>query len=162
MKLNANTKILGSRISLVPYVDAHVPTYHEWMKDPEILELTGSEPLTLEEEYEMVSTWRDSEDKLTFIVLEGDRLIGDTNVYFGPDADFRFGEVEIMIAERTARRKGYGWEAMHLMITYVLQAFPRLQYLVAKIKAYNAPSIAMFEKMGFREAERSEVFMKLP
>lgn len=28
-------------------------TYHEWMKSPELLELTASEPLSLEEEIDM-------------------------------------------------------------------------------------------------------------
>jgi DNA-binding transcriptional MocR family regulator len=28
-------------------------TYHEWMKSPELLELTASEPLTFDEEMEM-------------------------------------------------------------------------------------------------------------
>lgn len=28
-------------------------TYHDWMKSPELLELTASEPLSLEEEYDM-------------------------------------------------------------------------------------------------------------
>lgn len=32
----------------------HVPL--QWMQDPEILRMTESEPLTLEEEYEMVGT----------------------------------------------------------------------------------------------------------
>ena len=32
------------------------------MKSPELQELTASEPLTLEEEYEMQKTWREDED----------------------------------------------------------------------------------------------------
>ncbi|CAB4054298.1 unnamed protein product [Lepeophtheirus salmonis] len=103
MKLNARTKIIGEKVVLVPYDESHVPTYHEWMKDPEILDLTGSEPLTIEQEYEMVKTWRESEDKLTFIICEREpiKMIGDTNVYFGTDDDdLKFGEVEIMIAEK--------------------------------------------------------------
>ncbi|TYJ55518.1 hypothetical protein B9479_003790 [Cryptococcus floricola] len=53
MKLNENTVIFGDKVILVPYRAEHVPEYHEWMKSPELLELTASEPLSLEEEYEM-------------------------------------------------------------------------------------------------------------
>ena len=39
------------------------------MKSPFLLEMTGSEPLTLEEEVEMQQSWRDDEEKCTFIIL---------------------------------------------------------------------------------------------
>lgn len=39
------------------------------MKDPFLLEMTASEPLSLQEEIEMQQSWRDDEDKLTFIML---------------------------------------------------------------------------------------------
>ncbi|PGH30553.1 hypothetical protein GX50_06686 [[Emmonsia] crescens] len=58
----------SSRVLLVPYSKHHVPQYNEWMKDPEIQQATASEPLTLEEEYAMQTTWRTDADKLTFIV----------------------------------------------------------------------------------------------
>lgn len=53
MRLNENTVLFGDRIILVPYRAEHVPTYHEWMKSPELLELTASEPLSYEEELDM-------------------------------------------------------------------------------------------------------------
>ncbi len=46
----------------------HVPRYHEWMKDPALLEATGSEPLSIEEEIKMQESWRDDPKKCTFIV----------------------------------------------------------------------------------------------
>lgn len=47
----------GEKVILVPYMREHVPKYHEWMQDPLLLQATGSEPLTLEQEYEMQLSW---------------------------------------------------------------------------------------------------------
>lgn len=50
----------------------HVPTYHEWMKDPALLEATGSEPLSYEEEVDMQKSWKNDETKCTFIVHDAE------------------------------------------------------------------------------------------
>ncbi|KAJ3505232.1 hypothetical protein NLJ89_g7525 [Agrocybe chaxingu] len=69
MKANIDTVLLGSKVVLVPYRSEHVPKYHEWMLNEELRMLTASEPLSLEEEYEMQQKWQVDEDKLTFIIL---------------------------------------------------------------------------------------------
>jgi RimJ/RimL family protein N-acetyltransferase len=74
MRLNSNTVLVGTHCILVPYCQEHVLKYHEWMKDPALLEATGSEPLTLDEEYDMQKSWRDDPKKCTFIVLARDRV----------------------------------------------------------------------------------------
>jgi RimJ/RimL family protein N-acetyltransferase len=61
MKINATTVLVGERVLLVPYLAEHVPLYNAWMQSPELLELTASEPLTLEEEYENQISWREDE-----------------------------------------------------------------------------------------------------
>lgn len=66
---NENVVLHGKRLLLVPYLAEHVPRYHQWMCDPELLATTCSEPLTLEEEYENQISWMNSTDKLTFIIL---------------------------------------------------------------------------------------------
>ena len=39
------------------------------MKNEELLELTASEPLTLEEEYEMQTSWYEDNDSRCFVVF---------------------------------------------------------------------------------------------
>ncbi|CUE81310.1 N-acetyltransferase, putative [Bodo saltans] len=67
--LNRDVALRGNRLLLIPYLEEHVPRYHQWMCDPELLEATCSEPLSLEEEYENQVSWLNSHDKLTFIIL---------------------------------------------------------------------------------------------
>jgi len=69
MRLNYDTCLSGEKTVLVPYRPEHVVRYHEWMKSPFLLEMTGSEPLSYDEEVEMQQTWRDDDDKCTFILL---------------------------------------------------------------------------------------------
>ena len=99
---------------MVPYCEKHVPEYHEWMKSPELQRLTGSEPLTYEEELQMQKSWRDSEDKCTFIILHKETfdedqdeiraMIGDTNIFLNE----KIGEAEIMIAKSKFRGQKLG------------------------------------------------------
>uniref|UniRef100_A0A0D9VQN7 N-acetyltransferase domain-containing protein n=1 Tax=Leersia perrieri TaxID=77586 RepID=A0A0D9VQN7_9ORYZ len=48
---------VGERAVLVPYLREHVPRYHEWMQDPALLEATASEPLSLDQEFEVHRSW---------------------------------------------------------------------------------------------------------
>ena len=73
MKLNYETCIVGTKCVLVPYRPCHVTKYHEWMQQSFLLEMTGSEPLSLDEEVAMQQTWRDDDHKCTFIILARDQ-----------------------------------------------------------------------------------------
>ncbi|XP_034239090.1 N-acetyltransferase 9-like protein isoform X2 [Thrips palmi] len=162
MRLNENTCIVGKSVILVPYKEHHVPKYHNWMKSEELQHQTGSEPLTLQEEYEMQKSWHLDNDKCTFIVLDklmyenGRDEIGDTNFFFSDDNRHQ-AEAEIMIAEEGARGNKRGWEAMLLMLRYGIEELDVKIYEV-KIKLDNAVSIKMFTKIGFVEVSRSDVF----
>ncbi|XP_049888079.1 alpha/beta-tubulin-N-acetyltransferase 9 isoform X2 [Pectinophora gossypiella] len=150
MKLNSNTEIIGQKVMLVPYRDYHVPKYHIWMKSEELQKLTASEPLTLDEEYEMQKSWREDEDK---------SMIGDTNIFI-VDRELEIGEIEIMLAEETARGKKLGWEAVILMLLYGIKHI-HLKMFEAKISFSNEISITMFKKLGFEEKSRSDVFQEV-
>jgi hypothetical protein len=78
MRGNWCERVTGSLVELVPYRAEHVPTYHGWMEGEELRRLTGSEPLTLQEEEEMQQEWRADPAKCTFIVLSKVALTPDT------------------------------------------------------------------------------------
>ncbi|XP_058465708.1 alpha/beta-tubulin-N-acetyltransferase 9 [Malaya genurostris] len=176
MKLNEHVQIVGTNVILVPYESKHVEKYHRWMMNEELQLLTASEPLTLEEEYQMQQSWRQDEDKLTFLILDAskfkttgdeiDALIGDTNIFLLPkecddrDDDLKTAEIEIMIAEQPARGKRYGWESTLLMLQYGIKHL-RIQKYRAITKDTNDKAMQMFQKMGFREVKRVAVFQEV-
>ncbi|XP_017787305.1 PREDICTED: N-acetyltransferase 9-like protein [Nicrophorus vespilloides] len=173
MLINKNTKIIGERVILVPYRKEHVLKYNSWMQSKELQELTASEPLTLNQEYEMQHSWMLDNDKCTFIILDKEKyeetqnevaaMIGDTNLFFLNNEDGPLAvvaEAEIMIAEEWARRKGCGWEAMVFLLKYGIDKLQVKQYTV-KISANNAISIHMFEKMGFIQTAFTQVFQEV-
>ncbi|XP_065190516.1 N-acetyltransferase 9-like protein [Sycon ciliatum] len=171
MKVNQDTVLVGERVVLVPYESKHVCKYHEWMMSSELQELTASEPLSLEQEYEMQRSWRNDDDKCTFIVLdqqlcsqpaltETDCMAGDVNLFFNDEDDRSVAEVEVMIAERSCRGRGCGKESVLLMMAYAVQHLS-VRKFVSKIGMANTPSINMFKKMGFEEVSRSVVFQEI-
>ncbi|OTF70076.1 N-acetyltransferase 9-like protein [Euroglyphus maynei] len=177
-------QIWSDRLMLVPYRSHHVPRYNEWMQDPHLQYLTGSEPLTLEDEYKMLESWNNDPEKCTFIILdrkhyesemmesalkdqnecEVQSMIGDVNLFICHDHDVDnndnepVAEIEIMIAEQRARRKGYGREATMLMLKFGHEILG-IRKFRAKIKTSNIHSQRMFSEIfGFVEYSRSTVF----
>ena len=65
---------ISDALALVPYLPHHVPRYHQWMSNHEILAQTASEPLTIEEEYKMQISWANDPDKRTFIIIPREPL----------------------------------------------------------------------------------------
>ncbi|EKM60317.1 uncharacterized protein PHACADRAFT_132799 [Phanerochaete carnosa HHB-10118-sp] len=182
MRANENTMLVGGQVVLVPYRKEHVVKYHEWMACPELQELTASEPLTLEEEYEMQKKWQLDEDKLTFIVCAREipaaesqdlrnalTMIGDVNLFLKGDKDdpeFEV-EVEIMIAEPAYRRRGFASAALQTMLSYATASdspsplpVPK-ERLVVRIGEKNEASIRLFEKLGFAITKRVAVFEEI-
>ncbi len=172
MKDNENLVIEGDKLLLVPYEAEHVPRYHEWMADPFLQEATASEPLTIEEEYEMQRSWRNDKDKCTFIILDkslpdaqsvsprGGTMAGDTNIFLNDSDRADHAEIEIMVAEPSSRGRGLALEALQLFMAYAVSKLG-IRLFTAKIGISNAPSLALFAKLGYTEVKRVEVFQEV-
>ena len=139
------------------------------MKSETLQELTESEPLTIEEEYAMCESWQKDEDKLTFIIVENAsgylddnddilHMVGDVNCFFNDPEDVKANvELEVMVAEVGARRRGYAKEAVSLMMGYVVRELG-VKGFRAQILEKNVGSIRLFEALGFVFVKKIAVF----
>ncbi len=168
MRATAALTLLGERCVLVPSLARHVPTYHAWMQDAALLEATASEPLSLAEEHAMCASWREDADKCTFIILDraaahdaaapGDEaMVGDVNLFLNDADDAATAEIEVMVAVQGARRRGVAQEALQLLQAWAAGAL-RLRRFRAKIGQDNAPSLALFRRLGYAHVSSSAVF----
>uniref|UniRef100_A0A224XXA1 Putative phosphoglucosamine acetyltransferase n=1 Tax=Panstrongylus lignarius TaxID=156445 RepID=A0A224XXA1_9HEMI len=170
MKLNSSTKIIMSKVVLVPYRISHVEKYHSWMNSDELRKQTASERLSLSEEYEMQQTWLNDENKCTFIVLDKEMLetsdnevesmIGDANLYLTSTEKDLIGEIGLMIAETSFRGRGYGKEVLIGLLNYGIKRL-NIRKFVAIISLDNSKSIGMFHKLNFSKVSESIVFNEL-
>ncbi|TYZ58487.1 hypothetical protein PybrP1_004192 [[Pythium] brassicae (nom. inval.)] len=166
---------VGRHVTLVPYEKEHVAKYHEWMKDPWLQEMTASEPLSMEEEYEMQRSWREDEKKCTFIVLakganDADasftdddaisRMAGDVNLFFNDYEDAFNCEMEIMIAEPKYRRSGFAREAVELMMAYATSRL-HVRRFYCKINEANDASLQLFDRLGYKKCNYVTAFQEL-
>ncbi|XP_074272899.1 GCN5-related N-acetyltransferase 9 [Silene latifolia] len=163
--------IEGKKTILVAYMKEHVPKYHQWMQDPALLFATGSDPLTLDQEYDMHLSWSQDPLKRTFIVLDkemivGDfrhgephieAMVGDVNIYMNDPEDPQLAEIEIMIAEPKSRGKGLGKEAVLMMMAFAIEKLEIHTFRV-KIGEANQSSLYLFRKLGFEDTTFSQVF----
>lgn len=163
MRLNEEVVLYCGKIVLLPYRAEHVPIYHAWMSRPELLQMTESDKLSLEEEFTSMKAWREDPNKLTFLIYDRGlrRLVGDVNVIINVDAEVpKRAEVDVMIAEPLARRRGLSVEALQIAMKYSVSRFGPESF-IAKILEINRQSIALFEKLGFTLLRRVEAFKEL-
>ncbi|XP_010595276.1 alpha/beta-tubulin-N-acetyltransferase 9 isoform X3 [Loxodonta africana] len=141
------------------------------MKSEELQRLTASEPLTLEQEYTMQRSWREDADKCTFILLDAEKwqaqpgtteescMAGDVNLFLTDPGDPTVGEIEVMIAEPSCRGRGFGTEAVLMMMSYGVTKLGLTKF-EAKIGQGNEPSFRLFQKLHFEQVAVSSVFQE--
>lgn len=169
MRINYNTCVVGEKALLVPYRREHVPLYNQWMQDPSLQAATASEPLTLEQEYQMQESWANDGDKCTFIILDrgfdgvhgtsGHRgeMVGDCNLFFNDFDDRCTAEIEVMVAETKSRQKGLAREALGLLMAYAVKHLQVRRFL-AKVGENNVASLNLFDRLSYRKVSYSQFF----
>lgn len=148
--------IAGELVALGPMRRDLIPLYWRWINDFDTTRTLSiqNRPMTLEEE----TAWFDSKasagGEYAFTIYErsSGRPIGNCDLF---KVDFRHlrGEVGLMIGEPEARGKGYGTEAMQLLLDFAFTALS-LNSVMLLYYEFNHAARRCYEKAGFREIGR--------
>lgn len=146
-----NPFLIGERLYLRPLELDDLENCLRWINDPEVTRtLAIYRPLnSLREREWLERLYRDDRDLVLAIVLkESDKHIGNTGLH-GIDWKDRQAELGIMIGEKGEWGKGYGAEALGLMLDYAFTKL-NLHRVYLRVYANNPRAIRCYEKLGFR------------
>jgi len=153
----------GQKVKLVPLnVEKEIHFWEEWDGDSEYGRLLNDLPVAIFPSTLAKETFAENcgEGALLMIhTLEDDKVIGFVELA-GFDWSARNAWVAIGIGEREYRGKGYGTEAMQLLLRYAFEAL-NLHRINLTVFSYNKRAIRSYEKSGFRyEGTEREVIFK--
>lgn len=133
----------------------------KWTQDAEYQRLLGADP-ALPASPERVTKLYESVEKeveqdgnhfyFTIRLLPDDRLIGFIRLYWIEWA-MGNGSIQLGIGDPSERGKGYGSQALGLMLRYTFSEL-NLYRLSASVQEYNQSALHLFQKAGFIEEVR--------
>lgn len=146
-------KIVGERLYLSPMDPADAPQYAVWINDPDVAGYLDSivQNFGIKAEQEWIEN-NASEPIFAVVLFENDRLIGNVGL-MDVDRVNRTAEIGIFIGEAPLRGKGFGSEAMALLLGYSFDIL-NLENILLRVYGYNARARRVYENLGFREIGR--------
>ncbi len=154
---------VGQKVKLEPFnPDMEMTYWEEWDRDSEYKRLLDDVPASMISASIAKEHFEENQgDGALFMVhtLENDKVIGFIELG-GFDWSARNGWVGIGIGDRNYRGKGYGTEAMQLLLKYAFDNL-NLHRVNLSVFSYNERAIRSYEKSGFRyEGTQREVIFK--
>ena len=146
-----NPFITGERVYLRPLEMEDVDSFIVWLNDEEIRQyVKRTSPLNRIREREFIERlYKDDREIILGIVLEeDDRLIGNIALH-GILNPYRHATLGIFIGDKTCWSKGYGTEALRLMLGHGFDQL-NLHRIYLTVLGFNARAIRAYEKVGFR------------
>jgi RimJ/RimL family protein N-acetyltransferase len=147
-----NIKFLrGKRVYFRPLEKEDLPSLHRWLNDPEIRRIYGEVfPRSLAEEKEWLEKMYDDRSKIWFALAlnETDTIIGDGG-FLRIDYMWRTADLSILIGKKSEWSKGYGTEAVRLLVEFGFQKL-NLHRIGIGVFPFNTRAIRTYEKVGFK------------
>lgn len=146
-------KLVGERIYLSPMNEADAETYVKWLNDFSVTDGLGTSSRinAVEGEREWLRQ-NAGAYQFAMVRLEDDQLLGNCGIQ-GLDHVRQCAEVGLFIGEEENRNKGYGAEALKLLLDYGFD-YLNLHNIMLKVFSFNERAIACYKKVGFQEFGR--------
>ena len=140
-------KIEGKNLYLSPISEEDVIKYTEWMNDFKVTD--GINMSTKLIDIKSEKEWFNNNKDMVFaIVKNNDELIGNISLNKINNLD-RTAEIGICIGNESNRGKGYGSEALSLIIKYAFD-YHNLNNIMLRVYSFNKQAIKCYEKVGFK------------
>lgn len=158
-------KLVGDRIYLSPkgVSEEEIEKFTEWMNDFQVTDYIGrtSQITTYSSEKEYLENAEKNTDKRTFNIvnLEDNKLIGTIGLEHIHWVE-RSAVLGIFIGDKDFRSKGYGTEAIKLLLEYGFK-YLNLHSIRLDLLSVNERAHKCYLKCGFKDtgASREEIFI---
>jgi RimJ/RimL family protein N-acetyltransferase len=153
----------GKRVKLGPIKREYIDSFLRWFNDPEITQyLMAYLPMTRMAEEAWMENLKDRDDTIRFSIVipqedGSEKLIGNCGIH-NINWKNRVAEVGIVIGEKEYQNKGFGTEAMELLLEYAFNTV-NLHRIELFTYEYNPRAIKSYIKVGFVEEGRRRQFM---
>ena len=141
-------KLLGDRIYLSPRSIEDAEKFTEWMNDFEVTDYTGrsGQILSLQGEKNYLEGNSNPEATFSIITLDDDKLIGTVGLE-RIDHLHRTATLGIFIGDKDYLSKGYGTEAIRLLLDYGFN-YMNLHSVKLHLLSFNERALKCYKKCG--------------
>lgn len=130
-------------------VDADKWLIFRWISNPALRKMTGTRGIPTEDLHERwFERKRQDNVNLTFVIEYSGIPVGLIGTNTKDDLN-KNAEIYLYLGEDEMKRKGIAAKAIHLMTEILFQEY-FMHKITARIFSFNKPSIALFEKCGFK------------
>ena len=142
-------KLAGKKCYLAPLDVNDAEKYTEWLNDPEVTKYLLVYPHIISIENEKEFLGKLSKEH-TYSIIDNDtnELIGNCG-FVDIDHINQIGEVGIFIGNKKYWNKGYGTEALSLLLDYGFKAL-NLHNISLRVYSFNERAKKTYEKVGFK------------
>jgi len=143
-------KIIGDRVYLSPMNSEDYLKYVEWLNNYEIAKGVNHVTNVLSIDAEKVWLEKATSEKYIFAIVnkENDTLLGNISLMKIHEIN-RTAELGIFIGDENYLSRGYGSEAIMLLLDYAFR-YVNLNNIMLRVFDYNKRAIKAYEKCGFK------------